>query len=59
MYSRSSLVAQMVKNLLVMQQTWVQFLGQEDPLEKGMATQYSPVFLPGELHGEKSLEGYI
>ena len=31
-------MAQMVKNLLVMQQTWVQFLGQEDPLEKGMAT---------------------
>ena len=49
----------MVKNLLVMQQTWVQFLGQEDPLEKGMAIQYSPVFLPGELQGERSLEGSI
>ena len=32
------MVAQMVKNLPVMQETWVQFLGQEDPLEKGMAT---------------------
>ena len=31
-------VAQRVKNLPVMQETWVQFLGQEDPLEKGMAT---------------------
>ena len=28
----------MVKNLLVMQKTQVQSLGQEDPLEKGMAT---------------------
>ena len=33
----ASLVAQMVKNLLVMQETWVQSLGQEVPLEKGMA----------------------
>jgi len=31
-------VAQTVKNLSAMQETWVQFLGQEDPLEKGMAT---------------------
>jgi len=31
------LVAQMVKNLPVMQETCVRFLGQEDPLEKGMA----------------------
>ena len=30
-------VAQMVKNLPAMQETTVQFLGQEDPLEKGMA----------------------
>ena len=34
----ASLVAQMVKNLLVMQQTWVQSLAEEDPLEKEMAT---------------------
>ena len=34
----SSLVAQMVKNLLAMRETWVRSLGQEDPLEKGMAT---------------------
>ena len=31
-------VAQMVKNLPAMQETWVQSLSQEDPLEKGMAT---------------------
>ena len=35
------LVAQMVKNLPVMQETWVQSLGQEDPMEKGMATHSS------------------
>ena len=33
-----SLVAQMVKNLPAMRETWVQFLGREDPLEKGTAT---------------------
>ena len=33
---KASLVAQMVKNLFVMLETWVQSLGQEDPLEKGM-----------------------
>ena len=35
------LVSQMVKNPPAMQETWVQFLGQEDPLEKGMATHSS------------------
>ena len=34
----ASLEAQSVKNLPVMQETWVQFLGWEDPLEKEMAT---------------------
>ena len=33
-----SLVAQMVKNLPALWETWVGSLGQEDPLEKGMAT---------------------
>ena len=37
----ASLVAQTVKNLPAMQKTWVQSLGQEDPLEKGMATHSS------------------
>ena len=36
-------MAQMVKNLPAMQETWVQPLGQEDPLEKGMATHSSIV----------------
>ena len=36
--SQASLVVQMVKNLRAMQKIWVQFLGQRDPLEKGMAT---------------------
>ena len=31
----------MVKNLSVIQETWVQYLGWEDPLEKGMATHSS------------------
>ena len=40
-YSWASLVAQMVKNLTAMQETWVQSLGQEDPLEEGTATHSS------------------
>ena len=39
--SSSSLGAQMVKNLPAMQETWVQPLGQDDPLEKGMAAHFS------------------
>ena len=35
---RASLVAQLVKNLLAMWETWVQSLGWEDPLEKGART---------------------
>ena len=38
---RASLMAQMVKNLPAVQETWVLFLGQEDPLEKGLAIHYS------------------
>ena len=38
---RASLVAQLVKNLPVMQKTLVQFLGQKDLLEKGQATHCS------------------
>ena len=37
----ASLVAQMIKNLPVMQETWVSSLGLEDPLEKGMVTHSS------------------
>ena len=34
----ASLITQLVKNLPAMQAIWVRFLGQEDPLEKEMAT---------------------
>ena len=54
--TRASLVSQTVKNLPAMQETWVQSLGQEDPLEKGMATHSR--FLPGESHAQRSLAGY-
>ena len=37
----ASMMAQLVKNLPAMQKTLVQFLGQEDPLEKGKATHSS------------------
>ena len=48
-----------------MQETWVQSLGWEDPLEKGMATHSSILAwripwredLPGEFHGERNLAG--
>ena len=36
--SWASLVAQLVKNLLAMQETWIRSLGWGDPLEKGKAT---------------------
>ena len=42
----------MVKNPPAMQETQVQSLGQEDPLEKGMATHSR------EFHGQRSLTGY-
>ena len=38
---RASLVAQMVKNVPAMQETWARSLGCGDPLEKGMATHSS------------------
>ena len=40
-YYWTSLVAQLVKNLPAVQETWVRSLGCEDPLEKGMATHSS------------------
>ena len=45
-------MAQRLKHLPAMQETWVRSLGQEDPLENGMVT---PVFLSGESHGQRSL----
>ena len=52
----ASLVTQTVKNLPAMWETQVWSLGREDPVEKGM--QPTPVFLPGEFHGQRSLVGY-
>ena len=46
----------MVKNLPAMQETCVQSLGQEDPLRKEWLP--TPVFLPEEFHGQRSLVGY-
>ena len=44
----TSLVAELVENLPAMQETWVQSLGWEDPLEK--VSLPIPVFWPGEFH---------
>ena len=41
LYTGASLVAQLVKNLPAMQETCIQSLGQENPLEKGMAIDSS------------------
>ena len=53
---RAFLVAPLVKNLPATQETRLRSLGQEDPLEEGMAT--TPVFLPGESRGQRTLVGY-
>ena len=52
--SRTSLIAHLVKNLPAVQETWVRFLGWEDPLEKGKATHSSVL---GKSHGQRSLAG--
>ena len=49
-------VAQSVKNLPAMQGTWVGSLGWEDPLRRKWHP--TPVFLPGDSHGQRSLAGY-
>ena len=49
------LVAQTVKNLPAMQETWIWSLGQEDTLRREWLP--TPVFWPGEFHGQRSLEG--
>ena len=56
--SWASVVAQMVKNLPAMRETWAQSLGWEDPLEEGMATHSSQH--PGleNPHGQRTLAGY-
>ena len=52
------LVAQLVKNPLAMWETWVQSVGWEEPLEKKMTKNDTPVFWPEEFHGQRSLAGY-
>ena len=46
----------MVKNPPAMQETWVQSLGWEDPLEKGLAIHSN--ILPAQSHGQRSLAVY-
>ena len=54
MVNWASLVAQLVKNLPAMLETWVRSLGWEDPLEKRRATHSN---IPGwRIHGQRSLE---
>ena len=52
--ARAFLIAQLVKNLPAIQETPVQFLGQEDPLEKGQATHSSILGVPCALVGKES-----
>ena len=51
------LVARMVKNLPAMQETWVGFLGWEDPW-RIRKWQPTPLLFPEEFHGQRSLKGY-
>ena len=55
-FFKASLIAQLVKNLPATQETLVQFLGREDPLEKEW--QPTPALLPGKPHGWRNLVGY-
>ena len=49
-------MVQLVKDAPAVQETWIQSLSWEDPLEKETAT--TPVFLPGKSHGQRSLVSY-
>ena len=52
----TSPVAQAVENPPATQETWVQLLGLEDPLRRERLP--TPVFLPREFHGQRSLGGF-
>ena len=56
MYSGASLMAQMVNNPLAMWEAQVPLLGQEDPWRREWLP--TPMFLPGEFYGQRSLAGY-
>ena len=58
MIMRASLVVQLVKNPPAMQETLVQFLGLEDPLEEGLATHSSILAWTIPMDRERSLVGY-
>ena len=53
---KASLVAQIVKHLPAMQETWVRSLGCEDPWRRKWHP--TPVPLPGKSHGQRSSIGY-
>ena len=53
---RASLIAQLVKNLPTMQETWVRSLCQNDP--PGKDWRLTTVFSPGKFYGQRSLAGY-
>ena len=53
----ASLIAQLLKNLPTMRETWILSLGWEDLLEEGMATHSSFLALENP-HGQRSLAGY-
>ena len=52
-----SFIAQLIKNLPAMQETWVRFLGREDPLEKEMATH--SIVLAWRIPGEEEPGGLL
>ena len=63
---RASLVAQMVKNLPVMQENWIRSFGWEDPLQKGKATHSSILAWripwaedPGGLQSKATVTGHV
>ena len=56
MHVKFSFVAQTVKNLPAVQETQVRSLALEDALEKEWLP--TPVFLPREFHGQRSIVGY-
>ena len=55
-WQQSSLVSQTVKNLPAICETWIQSLGQKDPLEKGMATHSS--ILDWKSYEQRSVASY-
>ena len=52
------MVALMVKNLPIMQEAQVQSLGWIGKIPWRKEWQPTPIFLPGEFHGQRSLAGY-